>query len=103
MSDLGLGNLDLVKVFVLPNGMRGDTDFDDVLTLIGKYVAKHFETMCERKFARVAGDVFTTFADKAEVWLPRVPVETITEIALQSDSTTGFEVQTDAITNQLLG
>ena len=103
MSDLGLGNLEVVRNFVLPESMQGaDSDFDVVLTQIAQHVAAHFEAYTNRKFKRIEADAHYCPADRIQLWLPRAPVESVASVALQINVTDGYVTQTDVIYNQHL-
>jgi hypothetical protein len=93
----GLSSLTKLKQQLLAEALRASTKYDAALSAIGLGVAAQFEKYCNRKFARVAADTFTCSADRDHVFLPRYPVEDVTEIALKTDETTGFEVQSNVV------
>lgn len=97
MSDLALGNLADVKARVLAASLVAGTDYNTMLTQIGKAAAKAMEHLCNRKFSRTVGDTCTFSADRDHYWLPRTPVETITQVELKTTDTEGWQVQTDII------
>jgi hypothetical protein len=95
--NLGLGNLDDLKQFILVEALRTQTDHDAVLQAIGKGVAGMFERHCNRWFGRTAGAQDTFTADR-EVWyLSRSPVEVITSVSVKTTDTEGWVAQTGAV------
>jgi hypothetical protein len=105
--DLGLGNLATVKGFVLPESIAVDTQYDSVLQVIASGIAKRFENYCNRKFARVVGDVATFDANRTHYNLPRYPLETVTQLELRAtwqdpwDDITNTIVQVDEAIGQI--
>lgn len=97
MSDLSLGNLTDIKTRVLAASLVSGSDYDTVLSQIGTAAAAAMERLCNRKFSRTVGDTCTFSADRDHYWLPRTPVEAITQVELKTTDTEGWQVQTDII------
>lgn len=76
----GLSNLATLKSWLLAPTMVTSTDYDAQILAIGKAMAGLLEGYCDRKFARVADDLFECSADRWHVVLPRYPVEVVTKI-----------------------
>jgi hypothetical protein len=100
--NLGLGNLDDLKQFILAESLRDQTDKDAVLQVIGKGVAAAFHRRCNRDFDRVVGAVDNFTADRSDWTLRRYPVEAITSVEIKSSDSEGYVAQTDAIQNSHL-
>lgn len=96
----GLSSLTKLKQQLLAEALRAGTKYDAALLAIGLGVAAQFEKYCNRKWARVESDTYTCSADRDHVFLPRYPVEDVTELALKTDETTGFEVQASTVINR---
>ena len=78
--DLVFGNLAVLKAHVLGIGLTTSTEFDAVLTAIGKGVAGRLQGYCNRSFGRVAGQVDTFTADR-DFWVTsRYPIEVVTSL-----------------------
>lgn len=99
MADLGLGNRATLKAHVLAATLLEGTDYDTILDAIGLGVARGFDKWCNRKFSRATGDTVTFSANRSHYYLPRFPVEQVSEVALKLDESEGFVVQADAIQN----
>ncbi len=86
----GLSNLTALKAQLLAASLRGDTDYDTVITAIGLGVAAQFDAFCNRGFARAAGwqDIFR--ADRRHWWLNRFPVETVTYTEKKDSEADGY-------------
>jgi hypothetical protein len=95
--DLGLGNLDDVKQFVLPPAIIGDTQYDKVLSVIAGGIAQAFETYCNRKFSRVVNDQVTFDAMRKFYLTPRFPFEAYSMVELRSTNTDAWEDITTAV------
>jgi len=93
----GLGNLTELKAQLLAEALRVDTGYDAVLLAIGRGVAGQFDTFCNRKLARAEGDTYTVTADREQYYLPRYPVESVSQVELKTDEATGWVVQADDI------
>jgi hypothetical protein len=100
--DLGLGNLDTVKRFVLPplTLETGDTQYDAVLATLALGIAKRFETYCDRKFGRMANAVATFNANRSMYILPRYPLETVTSLTLRATAQDDWTDVTNLIVQQ---
>ncbi len=85
--DLGLGNLDTVRKYVLPATMQQDTQWDSVIAAIALGVARRLESYCNRKFGRFENDVAQFNSNRSMYILPRYPIETITSLSLRATST----------------
>jgi hypothetical protein len=88
--DLGLGNRNTLKRYLLAASLVTATTYDAVLNVIGKGVATQFDRAANRKFKRVAGDTFVFYADRRVVVLPRYPIESVTAIAQKTSEAEGF-------------
>jgi hypothetical protein len=95
--NLGLGNLDDLKQFILAEAVRAQTDNDVVLQAIGKGVAAVMERHCNRWFARVEGAVDTFTADHDTWTLSRFPVEVIDSVEVKTTDTEGWVAQSNPI------
>lgn len=98
-NDLGLGNLQVLKRFVLPEAQVLATTYDLPLQYIGLGVAAAIDKFCDRKFKRdtSAVDLFT--ADRDTWYLQRAPVEEVGEIAVKYSEAAGYVAQTGAVIN----
>jgi hypothetical protein len=96
----GFSSLSTLKIQLLAEALRAGTRYDAALLAIGQGVAVMFERYTNRQFLRTENATFTCSADRDHVFLPRSPVEDITEIALKTDETTGFEVQSSIVINR---
>lgn len=95
--NLGLGNLDDLKQFILPEGVRDQTEHEAVLARIGLGVVARFEGFCNRAFDRVVGAEDTFTGDHFGWTLQRYPVGAIASVALKATDAEGWIVQPDAI------
>jgi len=95
--NLGLGNLDDLKQFILPEATRSQDDHNVVLQRIGKGVATQMERHCNRWFVRTVGAQDTFSADRSTWTLSRFPAESITSIEMKSTDSEGWIAQTDAV------
>jgi hypothetical protein len=101
----GLTNLSTLKSWLLPASLADGADYDAQISAIGIGVAAQLEGHCNRKFARIEGDVFECTADRDHLKLPRYPVEVITSLEMQFSLSEGWQDQsplTDVIWNQAL-
>jgi hypothetical protein len=88
--NVGLGNLAELKGQLLAASLRGDTNYDAVITGIGLGVANLFDQICNRTLARTAGKVDTFSADRRHWYLNCYPVEAITAVAKCDSQADGF-------------
>lgn len=95
--DLGLGNFADVKGFVLPQALQNDASYDSVLQVIARGVAERFQSYCNRKFARVVGDVCRFTANRTHYYLPRYPFETVTKLEMRATAQDPWVDITDTI------
>jgi len=100
--NLGLGNLDDLKQFILAEAIREQTDKDAVLQVIGKGVAASFERYCNRWFDRVDGAVDTFTADRDTWNLSRSPVEEISSVQTKSSDAEGWVAQEGLVQMSIL-
>jgi hypothetical protein len=91
--NVGFSNLYTLKRYVLGEKMSDEPTFNQVLTLIGTGMAATLENFCNRKFARVVGDVEILPADYCQFLLPRFPVETVSAIDLKMTEADGWVSQ----------
>lgn len=97
--NLGLGNLDDLKQFILAEAIRSQTDKDAVLQAIGKGVAAAFDRHCNRWFSYAEGAVDKFSADR-EIWnLSRSPVVAIDSVQTKSSDAEGWVAQTGLVQN----
>lgn len=80
----GLSNLAKLKAQLLPGSWAATTAQDAVITALGLGVAGLFEAHTGRKFARVVGENEYFEASGSHLQLHRLPVETLSALALQS-------------------
>lgn len=92
-EDLGLGMLSTLKAQLLNPGIVGTTDYDAVISAIGKGVAVAFDRYCNRKLKRASGTTQDFDAPRDHLILERYPVESVASIALKTDETSGFVTQ----------
>lgn len=89
-----LGNLTQLKAQLLNESLRSDTQWDAQLAALGQGVAEQMEQACNRKFARVVGDLYEFPANREHVIAPRYPVEAITALELKSTYDGAWTAQT---------
>lgn len=89
-----LGNLTQLKVFLLNESLRSDTQWDIALELLGKGIARRMQGFCNREFERIVDGTFEVPADRWHVTLPRYPLEAAPAIELREDLATGYVAQT---------
>lgn len=95
----GFSNLKSLKAQLLAEALRVSTKYDAALLAIGQGVAKQFEKFCNRKFARIENTTFVCSADRDHVYLDRYPLESISQVELRLDTTSGWEVQSGLVLN----
>lgn len=83
-----LSSLTQLKAFLMPPAMRERTDFDAQLTGFGQGVLAMMEGYCNRRLARVVGDLVKGSANNTVFSVRRYPVETVTAVTLQTDVAT---------------
>ncbi|MDE1170778.1 MAG: hypothetical protein PW734_06155 [Verrucomicrobium sp.] len=76
----GFSNLATLKARLLPPQSLSQTDCDGRIAAIGQGVARWFEKLCDRRFARAEGDAYLCRADRTYVVLPRYPVEAVSAV-----------------------
>lgn len=89
-----LGNLTQLKVFLLNESLRSDTQWDAALEILGKGIARRMQTFCNREFERAVDGTFEVPADRWHITLPRYPLEAAPAIELREDLATGYVAQT---------
>jgi hypothetical protein len=92
--NVGLGNLTELKGQLLAASLRGDTNYDGVITGIGLGVASLLDQYCNRTFARTVGKTDIFSADRRHWYLNCYPVEEITGVAKCDDQAEGFVAST---------
>ena len=92
----GFSSLTALKAQLLSQSLRSRTDFDAQLLALGLGVTGAIETFCNRKFARVAGDIAIMTGGRASIILPRYPIEAITALDVRDTITAGW---TDSLTS----
>jgi hypothetical protein len=70
----GLGNLTELKAFILAASMRAQTDYDEQLLQIGKFVAGIFSERCTRKFEYSEGNVDEMTANRSFMLATHYPL-----------------------------
>lgn len=95
--DLGLGNLIELKRQLLAPALQAQTAYDLLIQAIGTGVAKRFDKLANRRFARVVNDVCSFTADCDHFYLPRYPLEAVSLIERRDSIQTGW-VTLDAST-----
>ncbi|HWD18144.1 MAG TPA: hypothetical protein VHB20_02605 [Verrucomicrobiae bacterium] len=88
--NIGLGNLTELKGQLLAASLRSDTNYDNVIAAIGQGVAAQFDHYCNRKLARLQNDTDQFRADRRHYYLPRYPVESISQCQRQDTLTQGW-------------
>lgn len=101
MPVVGVSTLVKLKARLLAPGLRGGTDFDSVVTILGDGVADSFDGYCNRKLRRASGAIDEFSADRESWVLLRYPVETITTVQTRSD-TGSWTTQTSLVQQQAL-
>jgi hypothetical protein len=74
-----------------------ETDFDAQLTNYLELVTGRFELECNRKFLRTVGDTFEFHAGLPSIIPERLPIESVSAIALKTDETEGWVAQTGVL------
>jgi len=93
----GLSNLSTLKARLLPSTWTDTTAQDAAITALGLGVAGCFETYTGRKFLRTAGATEKFPSNSEMLQLTRIPVETFTALALQSELSGTWEDITSAV------
>jgi hypothetical protein len=88
--NIGLGNLTELKGQLLAASLRGDTNYDAVISGIGLGMANLFDQVCNRTFCRTVNKVDTFSADRRHWYLKAFPVETIAGLGKQDSLADGF-------------
>ena len=101
--DLILGNLAILKAFVLPETERAETTWDAALQVIGKGIAGSMEKYCNRHFPRAVDATYICSAARSALVLDRYPVEVISSLEILFDQGDTWENITDMIRNNDLG
>ncbi len=100
---LGLGTLSQLRALCLPGTFgAADTQFDDALAAIGRGVSAQFDSLCNRRFARVEDETEEFEGGRCYLSASRYPIKSISAIAWRevvgivpgewSDATTAFRV-----------
>lgn len=87
----GLASLTYLKIQLLAEKHRIDAAYDAPLTAIGLGVALLMEKFCNRQFERTVDATVEFPGDRDTLCVPRLPLESISALALASDYATGFE------------
>lgn len=88
--DCYLGMLSDIKSHVLSLSLQSGTDYDTLLTTIGRGVALWFDRHCNRKFKRLAGATQDFDAPRDHVILERYPVESVASVSMKTSDAEGF-------------
>ncbi len=88
--NIGLGNLSELKAQLLAAALRTQSNYDDLVSSIGLGVALTFDKVCNRKFQRVEGDICQFSSDRDHYYLPRYPVEVITNVEQRDSIAAGW-------------
>jgi len=91
--DLGLGNLSILKKFILPGSLASTASQiapDSTFIALGLGASAAIEGICNRNFGRKVGDIFLTDADRFNVILPRYPIETISAVDIKASDADGW-------------
>lgn len=89
----GFSNLAFLKSKLLLASDAAGTDYDDAVAALGLGVAGMFESLTDRKFARVSGATHEAPADRYMVSVPRYPIEEITAFDLRENLNEGWVAQ----------
>jgi len=96
--DLGLGNLSVLKSFLLNPALASQSVYNDAIIAIGRGVAAQIDKYCNRRIARLAGAIEEFNDDRRHFFLSRYPIETITTLEVKTSDTQGWIAQpADAI------
>lgn len=96
----GLSNLATLKAHVLAAGLAASTDYDTVLTALGRGVAGRMERHCNRFFLRTVDTIFETDAEHSHLLLPRAPIEAIESVEQRDSVGAGWIDITENIQNR---
>jgi hypothetical protein len=90
----GFGPLIKLKRHVLKPALQAETTWDTLLQELGNGVAGSFDQHCNRRFARVVGDVLTVPGDRIVIGVPRYPVEAVTKVEVRADDSEAWQEET---------
>lgn len=79
----GLTNLDTLRKHLLAGSLKGDTQFDLQIKVIGLGVAGLFETFCNRRLAWLEDDEIQITGDRPHYYLPRFPIAEMTKVEMR--------------------
>lgn len=94
----GFSSLTKLKKAILPAPLRTRVDWDDALVDLGKGVVEMIEGHCNRRFAWVVEDTYTTDANRIVVSVPVYPVSVWDAVEMQSDPTSAFSDISGSVT-----
>jgi hypothetical protein len=98
--NVGLSNLSTLKEMLLPQSMRAQTQWDTILQRIGLGVLGLMEAYCDRKFQRIINAQMYCQGGKSELWLNRLPIESISSIELRAFGPSDWQAQENIIAQQ---
>ena len=93
----GFGSIALLKSLVLPVTLRAETTWDEALARLGRGVVAQFEAHCSRTFQRAASTTMFCDAARRVISVPRLPLESVSEIALRLALESSYTAQADLI------
>jgi hypothetical protein len=76
----GLGNLDVLRKFLLADSLAGENRFDAKIKAIGLGMAGMMDQSCNRKFAFADDDTATFDVMRTHFYLPRYPISEISKV-----------------------
>lgn len=86
----GFSSLTALKAQLLNESLRADTTYDALILAVGLGVAAKFEGVCNRKFTRTVGAIFSTTGGRASLIVPRYPIEAITALDVRDTLAAGW-------------
>lgn len=93
----GLGNLTELKQQLLAAALQPQTNYDAIITAIGRGAAARFDSECNRSLAYAAGDSAEFSADRSLVFLPRYPLVAVTKVELKLADSADWAEQLGAV------
>lgn len=93
----GLTNLTTLKSWLLPQSMRAQSTWDEVLVMIGRGVLAAMENYCGRRFGRVEQAVEKFQAGVEWVWLSRCPVEVVHQVEMRAAGAGEWQVMDEVV------
>lgn len=100
MIGIGLGTFTELKAHLMNPSIIANTDYDNRITELGKFMTGRFEKYCNRKFDYTVGDTYECTANRAYVILPRYPLNGTPTIEISTGTTPAWQSVTGLIQSQ---